>query len=195
MWPLGRYLHQGCLERPSPIPYHGGMDNKKMLFQYQPRAKSAVRPLNKPFLVAGLFTEGGGLPRLCQPGSRSCKVQQSWLGWGSDCSCLSSWSHPWCWEQRSSHGAAAQEPSLSLLPEKGQLWLYDFTSWVTLCSRCNAITITDVSAITARAAWEMLVIFQRKSGKEISSFCVWGNFKFLLASFSLKRKVWETCFS
>ena len=95
---------------------------------------------------------GGGLPRLCPPRSGSCKVQQSRPGWGSDCSCVCSWSHPWCWEQRLSHGAAAQEPSLRLLPAKGQLQLYDFTSWVTLCSRCNAITVTDVSAITARAA-------------------------------------------
>lgn len=53
------------------------------------------------------------------------------------------------------HGAESRaqvlEP-LRLLPAKGQLQLYDFTSWVTLCSRCNAITVTDVSAITAQDA-------------------------------------------
>lgn len=95
---------------------------------------------------------GGGPPRLCQPGSRSWKVQQSWPGRGSDCSCLCSWGCPWCWEQRSSRGAAAREPLLRLLPAKGQLQLYDFTSWVALCSRCHAITVTDVSPITARGA-------------------------------------------
>lgn len=33
-----------------------------------------------------------------------------------------------------------------------ELQLHDFTSWVTLRSRCNAITVTDVSAITAQDA-------------------------------------------
>lgn len=98
---------------------------------------------------SGSLSRLWGPPRRCQPGSGSCTVPPPHMDRAVMQPPLLLESP---WEQRASRGAAAQEPSLRLLPAKGQLQLCDFTSWVTLCSRCNAITITDVSAITARAA-------------------------------------------
>lgn len=54
------------------------------------------------------------------------------------------------WRQLTS-SSLCPRGSARLFPAPGQLLPRDSTSWATLCSRCSAITSTDVSAITARA--------------------------------------------